>query len=160
MPIACADDWADALDKYQTDHAMSAGDLVSHACAAGEVVGITLDPRHPAADDERPHLAADNGWVVRYAPKYGWWEGVTWSLWTLVHEAAGSSDAAWVLRYGIGADTVVYETNPYLAPDDRSGAQEWGKRALASRHDTNVTDWIAYRPGPDTAPSHWIAKED
>lgn len=65
-----------------------------------------------------------------------------------------------MLRYGIGADTQVYDTNPDLGPDDHADAQEWGKRVLANHHYTNIAIWIAHRPGPDTAPSHWVAKED
>ncbi|MEU9405543.1 hypothetical protein AB0E08_07550 [Streptomyces sp. NPDC048281] len=160
MTFANADAWADALDDYQTQHGMSAGDVVSRALADGAILGVTLDPRHPASDDERPHLASDSGWVVRFHPSEGWWDGVDWPVWTLAHEAGGSTDAAWTLRYGIGADTEIRKTCADLGPDNRDAAQKWFTDWLADRMRVTVTSWTAYHPGPGTQPTHWVAKED
>ncbi|MFD8654965.1 hypothetical protein [Streptomyces mirabilis] len=78
--------------------------------------------------------------------------------WTLGHEGAGSDDAAWVLRHGTGADTVVYETNSDLDEDDHEAAQGWGVLMLGKRHDVAVTGWTAHRPGPGTSPDYWAAE--
>lgn len=72
--ITTAQDWADALDAHQKQHRMSAGTLTSEAYADGAILGVTLDPYHPAADDERPVLVSADGWAVRWVPERDWWE--------------------------------------------------------------------------------------
>ena len=74
MDIATAQEWADALDAHQKETGSSAGEIVSTGYANGQILGVTLDPNHPDADDERAIIASEDGWVVRYIPQSGWWE--------------------------------------------------------------------------------------
>jgi hypothetical protein len=76
MPIATAQEWADAIDAHQKVTGDSAGDIVSTGYADGEVCGVVLDPNHPQADDDRAVIASDQGWVVRYNHSARWWEAV------------------------------------------------------------------------------------
>ncbi|MFI0967144.1 hypothetical protein ACH4S8_38020 [Streptomyces sp. NPDC021080] len=86
-------------------------------------------------------------------------EDGTGERWTLAYEAAGSDDAAWALRYGTGADTVVYDVNATLPEDDTHAARAWGTATLARAHGVTVARWAPYLPGPGTAPEHWTAEE-
>lgn len=74
--ISSAHEWADALDAHQKETGDSAGEIVSTGYADGDILGIALDPNHPAADDERASIASEGGWVIRYVPESGWWEVV------------------------------------------------------------------------------------
>lgn len=82
--------------------------------------------------------------------------------WTLGYEAEGSTDAAWTLRHGAGADTIVYETAERIGPDDVETAQRWAaeylRKTLESR-DVDV-EWEPHHPGPGTAPDFYTALVD
>lgn len=75
-PFDSAEGWASALDAYQEATGLSVGEMISQGYATGQLVGITLDPRHPDAHDERGVIASDKGWVVRYDHSNSWWEAV------------------------------------------------------------------------------------
>jgi prevent-host-death family protein len=68
-----ATEWADALDAEMSHTGQSAGDLISHGYANGQIAGIELDPEHPDADDERGVIASTSGWVVRYDAQTKYW---------------------------------------------------------------------------------------
>jgi len=76
-PIRTAEDWADALDTLMQRTGQSAGDLISHGYADGEICGILLNPEHPAADDEHGVIVGDGPggekWIVRYDAQSGYW---------------------------------------------------------------------------------------
>jgi hypothetical protein len=55
--ITSAREWADALDAHQKETGQSTGDLISFGYAEGQILGVSLDPSHPAADDERAVIA-------------------------------------------------------------------------------------------------------
>lgn len=74
MMISTAQEWADALDAHQKETGQSAGDIVSFGYADGQILGVVLDPNHPAADDEHAVVASEQGWVVRYSHSARWWE--------------------------------------------------------------------------------------
>lgn len=76
MAITTAQEWADALDAHQQETGDSAGEIISSGYANGQILGVTVDPNHPDADDERAVIASAGGWVVRYVPQSGWWEAV------------------------------------------------------------------------------------
>lgn len=74
--ITTAVEWADALDAEMSRTGQSAGDLISHGYADGQVLGVVLDPEHEAADDERGVIVSSFGWVVRYMAQSGCWSAV------------------------------------------------------------------------------------
>lgn len=77
-------------------------------------------------------------------------------VWTLGYEAAGSDDAAWTLRYGIGSDTVIYEATGDIAEHDDNKAQEWADDQVARRGDV-VEEWRAHYRGRGTSPDYYTA---
>ena len=78
-------------------------------------------------------------------------------VWTLGYEMEGSTDAAWVVRWGTGPDTDVYEVNDTLSPDDDEAARKWAAAYLAQAHDDSVQTWEPHRPGPGASPDYWTA---
>lgn len=77
-PPRTAGQWADALDEMMRATGRSAGDLISHAYANGQILGVTLNPEHEDADDERAVIVGDGPdgelWVIRYIEQLGHWE--------------------------------------------------------------------------------------
>lgn len=73
MPIASAQEWADALDAHQKETGWSVGDIVSFGYADGEILGVVLDPN---ASDEHGVIASEQGWRIWYNHSAGWWEPV------------------------------------------------------------------------------------
>jgi prevent-host-death family protein len=71
--ITTAAQWADALDAMINRPGQTAGDLIGFGYANGELAGVTLDPEHPDADDERGVVVSDSGWVVGYDAQSGYW---------------------------------------------------------------------------------------
>ena len=66
-------DWADAVDAEMRCTGQDAGTLISFGYANGEICGVTLEPEHPAADDERGVIVSEQGWVVGYDAQSGYW---------------------------------------------------------------------------------------
>jgi hypothetical protein len=83
----------------------------------------------------------------------------TLARWTLAYEADGTEYAAWTLRHGTGADTVAYDTNATIGPDDSRAARTWAAVTLVQHHNVTVDRWEPHRPGHGTTPAHWTAKE-
>lgn len=72
-PYTTAEEWANALDAEMAHTGQTAGELASHGYADGRLLGVTLDPEHAAASDERVVIASASGWVVRYDAQVGYW---------------------------------------------------------------------------------------
>lgn len=73
MPFESADAWADALDAEMAKTGKTAGDLISEGYADGSLLGVSLNPEAPEADDERGVIVSTNGWVVYYDEQAGYW---------------------------------------------------------------------------------------
>lgn len=82
--------------------------------------------------------------------------------WTLGYEMEGSTDAAWVLRHGAGADTVVYETTDRISPEDEAAAKRWAEEYLGKALEGREADieWEPHYPGPGTSPDYFTALVD
>jgi sugar phosphate isomerase/epimerase len=81
--------------------------------------------------------------------------------WTLGYEAEGSTDAAWTLRHGAGADTIIYETTDRLGPDDDELAKRWAEGYLKTLEDRGIViEWEPHHPGPGTSPDFYAALID
>lgn len=72
-PFASASAWADALDAEMAKTGKTAGDLISEGYADGSLLGVSLNPEAPEADDERGVIVSTNGWVVYYDEQAGYW---------------------------------------------------------------------------------------
>lgn len=79
-PIRTAEQWADALDALMQRTGHSAGTLISHGYADGEICGVVLLPEHPEADDEHAVIAGEGvdgeTWVVGYRAQDGCWSAL------------------------------------------------------------------------------------
>ncbi|MFI6281616.1 hypothetical protein [Streptomyces sp. NPDC050988] len=89
-------------------------------------------------------------------------ETVEQPRWTLGYEAEGSMDAAWTLRHGADADTVVYETTDRIGPDDAELAKRWAEDYLQTTFEDRDIDieWEPHHPGPGASPDFFTALID
>lgn len=80
--------------------------------------------------------------------------------WFIAYENEGGP-GVWLLRNGVGHDTLIFAHNNELREQDVQEAKEWAAGVLKADYNTSVFDWSKSWEGPGTPdpdyPDYWIA---